>query len=798
MRSPTPRQFLPFVAVGLLLLPAVTQSLRADVTVRFSVYAPDLRPEEALHLTGDIPELGRWNPDGTHMTNAGDGTWIHEVRLPAGTSLEFKITRGTWATEAVGADGLELPNYRLEVRADTTLRITVAAWRDRVAVPPLLSPARMTNKGGVIELSDPWEFAPGDDPARAAPGCDDTGWTTLRPALPAGEDMPAGWSGIGWFRLHVLVDSAWFGRPLALYLRQTGASEIFLNGRIVARIGTPSATAVEERGYSDRYARLVTLGHSTRQVFAVRYSNHEAAQFHRFGRSAGFFLFLTPPEVATINAVEDARNLVAFQTFFTTIALGLALLHLLLFIFDRTERAHFFFSLLMGGIGLSSYLDFHGFITSPTLVLWLLRLNPVLSGITLTAALLTSYAFARRPFPRHVWALIALSPLVLVLSELNVSFAQRYGMATMVGAVSVDVLRVLAGEMTGRRRQEPGPGGWIAGAGATVYIVATLVQLFMNAGLLRLDLPFSPFYLGFLVFGLSMSANLAWQWAATNRALRQKLREVEELSRRSLEQERRAREEELARRLVEADNARKTHELEEARRLQVSMLPRTLPELPGLLLAVSMTTASEVGGDYYDFRTDGPDTLTIALGDATGHGTKAGIMVALMKSLFNTLGHSFHLPDFFAHGTQFIRRMNMEGMYMGLTLVRITPHGITAAAAGMPPLFLFRAATGEVQRLVIKGMPLGAHPGYPYTQVTDVLHPGDTLLLMSDGLAEQFNEELEEFDYPRVEEVIRRSAGDTPEEVVAALTDAAARWRGSREVQDDMTFVVVKRLGFGH
>jgi sigma-B regulation protein RsbU (phosphoserine phosphatase) len=142
--------------------------------------------------------------------------------------------------------------------------------------------------------------------------------------------------------------------------------------------------------------------------------------------------------------------------------------------------------------------------------------------------------------------------------------------------------------------------------------------------------------------------------------------------------------------------------------------------------------------------------------------------------------------------------MNMEGMYMGLTLVRITPHGITAAAAGMPPLFLFRAATGEVQRLVIKGMPLGAHPGYPYTQVTDVLHPGDTLLLMSDGLAEQFNEELEEFDYPRVEEVIRRSAGDTPEEVVAALTDAAARWRGSREVQDDMTFVVVKRLGFGH
>ena len=98
--------------------------------------------------------------------------------------------------------------------------------------------------------------------------------------------------------------------------------------------------------------------------------------------------------------------------------------------------------------------------------------------------------------------------------------------------------------------------------------------------------------------------------------------------------------------LLEADNQRKTKELEEASKLQLSMLPKNVPDVPDLEIAVYMKTASEVGGDYYDFKYDNNGTLIIAIGDATGHGMKAGTMVATIKGLF-TAERSWHRCCYF-------------------------------------------------------------------------------------------------------------------------------------------------------
>ena len=87
---------------------------------------------------------------------------------------------------------------------------------------------------------------------------------------------------------------------------------------------------------------------------------------------------------------------------------------------------------------------------------------------------------------------------------------------------------------------------------------------------------------------------------------------------------------------IEAENERRAKELEEARNLQLSMLPKQVPQLPGLDIAAYMKPATEVGGDYYDFYVGEDGTLTAAVGDATGHGLRAGTMVTAMKSLFNT------------------------------------------------------------------------------------------------------------------------------------------------------------------
>src|SRR5581483_1809444 len=73
---------------------------------------------------------------------------------------------------------------------------------------------------------------------------------------------------------------------------------------------------------------------------------------------------------------------------------------------------------------------------------------------------------------------------------------------------------------------------------------------------------------------------------------------------------------------IEAENEQRAKELEEARQLQLSMLPKAVPQLPHWEIAALMQTATEVGGDYYDFHLSGDGTLTISVGDATGHGLK--------------------------------------------------------------------------------------------------------------------------------------------------------------------------------
>ncbi len=142
--------------------------------------------------------------------------------------------------------------------------------------------------------------------------------------------------------------------------------------------------------------------------------------------------------------------------------------------------------------------------------------------------------------------------------------------------------------------------------------------------------------------------------------------------------------------LMQAENDRKTKELEEARNLQLSMLPRELPNIPNLDIAVYMKTASEVGGDYYDFHVGLDGTLTVVLGDATGHGMKAGTMVTAVKSLFRSYGphpdiiHSFH------EITRCLKEINLEKLSMCMTMLKIQGNTMLMSAAGMPPILLFR------------------------------------------------------------------------------------------------------------
>ncbi|HPR65445.1 MAG TPA: two-component regulator propeller domain-containing protein [Thermoanaerobaculia bacterium] len=255
-----------------------------------------------------------------------------------------------------------------------------------------------------------------------------------------------------------------------------------------------------------------------------------------------------------------------------------------------------------------------------------------------------------------------------------------------------------------------------------------------------------------------------------------------------------ARTKEAEAKVLRVENERKTLELEGARQLQRSMLPDTVPRDPRYSIAVSMKPATEVGGDYYDFHVGKDGTLTIALGDATGHGMQAGIMVAIMKGLFSTLYNEPDIAVFFARCNTIINNMNLQSMWMALTLVKMKDHKVSISSAAMPPVFHYRAAAGTVHMIELKGMFLGVDRELDHKRDHREiqLEPGDKLLLMTDGLAEMENTEEEMLDLHRCQTYFQEVAAQSPGAIIQHLFDRGAEWRGTAPQEDDITLIVLE------
>jgi sigma-B regulation protein RsbU (phosphoserine phosphatase) len=243
---------------------------------------------------------------------------------------------------------------------------------------------------------------------------------------------------------------------------------------------------------------------------------------------------------------------------------------------------------------------------------------------------------------------------------------------------------------------------------------------------------------------------------------------------------------------IEAENEQRAKEMEEARQLQLSMLPMKVPSLPNLNIAAYMKTATEVGGDYYDFHVGVDGTLTIAIGDATGHGLKAGTMVTATKGLFSHLAEQADLVTTLTQTSRALKRMNLRSLFMAMTLVRLEGNRLQCSVAGMPPILIYRAATHTVEELPLRGVPLGGLSHYVYRQAETLLQADDVVLLMSDGLPERFNEAGEMFGYERSKASMLANAYAEPEAVIESLLQASETWAEGKTADDDMTFVAVK------
>jgi serine phosphatase RsbU (regulator of sigma subunit) len=640
---------------------------------------------------------------------------------------------------------------------------------------PFLS-AEILQQHDRLRLEQHWKYHPGDNPEWARPEFDDTAWETAAPTLRAQSIPPSGWTGLGWFRIHLDVDSTLWHQTLALSIAQAGAASIYVDGRLIYNFGHDGLK--QSHPESEKYRDYAAFSFSPHRhhVIAVRYANYSTRIFHQNGLIAGFDILIGDAGSMIVSGLREVKRDLTTQILFTTFAMAFGLLHLVLFLFSPHAKSHLYFALFVFLYAGNIFFDYQAFL-APDLrsELKFLRLHRALMPANPIFLLLFLYSLFTARIPKQFW-LIALGLVVTGIFAVSRPLVNFNYVFIFIVAVIFETIRLMRAAVRSRRESV-----WIIVAGFLLLGIFSSYDLLLDLRLLEpVHGIHNGYTFGFLGLMIAMSIYLAREVAKTNA--------------RMLAKEREAREQEFQRRLLEADHARKTKELEEARKLQLSMLPKTIPRLANFEIAVCSKPATEVGGDYYDFHLAKDGTLTIAIGDATGHGMKAGIMVATMKSLFTAAPFAADLVEFFHQSSRVLKQMNLGNLYMAMTLLRLKDDHLQVAGAGMPPLLIHRAASGSVEEILMRTMPLGAPAGFLYEQKSVPLFAGDTVLMMTDGYAELFNDKDEMLDYPSVTEYFEKAASHSPAGIIEHLLSAGEKWRQGRSQHDDITFVVLQKV----
>jgi sigma-B regulation protein RsbU (phosphoserine phosphatase) len=247
-------------------------------------------------------------------------------------------------------------------------------------------------------------------------------------------------------------------------------------------------------------------------------------------------------------------------------------------------------------------------------------------------------------------------------------------------------------------------------------------------------------------------------------------------------------------------------ELEIAREVQAQLFPRSAPEVPGLALYGVCKAARSVSGDYYDFLKLGENRVCLVLGDVSGKGISAALLMAAIQSALRAQFYDGFAPTSGSHALALstaavVSRLNRQlfentpqekYVTFFFALYDAAARTLTYTNAGhLPPVLVRR---GQVERLKVGGTVVGLFSPLTYEQAEIQIQPGDLLLAFTDGITEPENIYGEEFGEDRVLEVVRRAMSASPQMLAEEIYRSVSDWTGSPELQDDMTLVVAKAL----
>jgi sigma-B regulation protein RsbU (phosphoserine phosphatase) len=237
-------------------------------------------------------------------------------------------------------------------------------------------------------------------------------------------------------------------------------------------------------------------------------------------------------------------------------------------------------------------------------------------------------------------------------------------------------------------------------------------------------------------------------------------------------------------------------ELDTARQIQLSILPREIPAIPGLDIAARYIPMTSVAGDFYDFIVIDEKRIGILVADVSGHGMPAALISSMLKIALGSQTGCASDPALVLTGLNNALFGKFKGHFVTAAYVFIDMEKQTLryAGAGHPPIILRDRAAAATRDFMENGLFLGYFPEVKYTSVELPFKPGDWGVLYTDGIPEMTNLSDEQYGVDRCKDYLETNHGLSAGQFVDSFLDELSRWSDSasgREPEDDVTLLAI-------